>query len=107
MTDLGRHAAPQFPTRNLYPHDVPSQSGFMIFETPLATYRNDSGREVKIVTASWGPWNGPAGIWDDGELWLSFYSHQAALFPDGTQLAAVRITRSGRRPADPADNEAG
>lgn len=81
MTGLARHAAPQLPTRNLYPHDVPSRSGFMVFEAPLATYINDEGREVQIVAVSWGPWdNRPHRAGQDG-LHLSFYSHPAPVFP--------------------------
>ncbi len=37
MTALARHAAPRLPARNLYPHDLPSRTGFMVFEAPLAT----------------------------------------------------------------------
>jgi len=81
MTDLARRAAPQLPTRNLYPHDVPSRSGLMVFEAPLATYVNDEGREVQIVAVSWGPWDTPAGGTGEDGLHLSFYSHPAPVFP--------------------------
>ena len=60
MTDLARHAAPRLPTRNLYAHDLPSRTGFMVFEAPLAAYVNSEGREVQIAAVSWGPWDGPA-----------------------------------------------
>ena len=46
----------------------------MVFEAPLARYVNNEGREVQIVAVSWGPWNGPAGRWDQGGIWLSFWS---------------------------------
>jgi hypothetical protein len=58
MTSLARYAA-QLPTRNLYPHDVPSRRGFMVFQAPLATCRNGAGREVQIVAVSWRPWHDP------------------------------------------------
>ncbi len=64
MTALARHAAPRLPARNLYPHDLPSRTGFMVFEAPLATYVNGEGREVQIAAVSWGLWDGPAGQWD-------------------------------------------
>src|SRR6266851_9041464 len=72
MTSLARHAADRLPTRTLHAHDLPSRSGFMVFEAPLATYVNDEGREVQIVAVSWGPWDGPGGRWDQGGIWLSF-----------------------------------
>jgi hypothetical protein len=83
MTGLARHAAAGLPSWHLYPHDVPSQRGLMVFEAPLASYRNDLGRQVEIVAASWGPWQGPAGAWADGGLYLTFYSHPAPLVPPG------------------------
>ncbi len=55
MTDLARHAAPRLPTRNLYAHDLPSRTGFMVFEAPLATYLNSEGREVQIAAVSSSP----------------------------------------------------
>ena len=81
MTDLARHAAPRLPTRNLYAHDLPSRTGFMVFEAPLATYVNSEDREVQIAAVSWGPWDGPASQWDHGGIWLTFFSHPAPLFP--------------------------
>lgn len=54
MTALARHAASRLPTRTLHAHDLPSRSGFMVFEAPLAGYVNDEGREVQIVAVSWG-----------------------------------------------------
>ena len=59
MTALARHAAPRLPTRTLHAHDLPSRTGFMVFEAPLAAYVNSEGREVQIVAVSWGPWDGP------------------------------------------------
>jgi hypothetical protein len=89
MTELACHAAASMPHRNLYPHDLPSPSGFMVFETPLGGYVNTGGRDVQIAAVSWGPWDGPHGAWDQGGIWFSFYSHPAAVIPrqfftDGT-----------------------
>jgi hypothetical protein len=47
MTALARHAAARLPARTLHAHDLPSQTGFMIFEAPLATYVNNEGRKCR------------------------------------------------------------
>lgn len=112
MTALARHAAPRLPSRNLYPHDLPSRTGFMVFEAPLDTYRNGEGREVQIVAVSWGPWDGPGGTWDQGGIWLTFYSHPAPIFPreaftGGTADPAVLAPLMGSAPPVLPDNEAG
>jgi hypothetical protein len=36
---------------------------------------------VQIVAVSWGPWDGPGGVWDHGGIWITFYSHPAAVLP--------------------------
>jgi hypothetical protein len=111
MTDLARHAVPSLPTRSLHPHDLPSPAGLMVFEAPLARYLNSECREVEIMAVSWGPWDGPAGLWDQGGTWLTFWSHPAPVLPraafagDAADLAAL-----GPMPALPPvmpDNEAG
>lgn len=112
MTDLARHAAPRLPTRNLYAHDLPSRTGFMVFEAPLATYVNSEDREVQIAAVSWGPWDGPASRWDHGGIWLTFFSHPAPLFPrqaftGGTADPAFLAPLIGTVPPVMPDNEAG
>lgn len=115
MTGLAQHAAAQLPTRNLYPHDVPSRRGFMVFQAPLATYRNSTGREVQIVAVSWGPWHDPLDRPPPGGLHLTFYSHPAPLFPrsafdHGTVSPAAAALLSpvpGTVPPLLPDNEAG
>jgi hypothetical protein len=115
MTDLARHAAPQLPTRHLYPHDVPSRNGFMVFESPLATNINDEAREVQIVAVSWGPWDNPARRAGEDGLHLSFYSHPApvlprAAFTSGTANPAALAFLApllGTVPPLLPDNEAG
>jgi hypothetical protein len=117
MTALARHAATRLPARTLHAHDLPTPTGFMVFEAPLATYVNNEGREVQIVAVSWGPWNGPGGRWgssrwDQGGIWLSFFSHPAPLLPaDGftgriADRAALAPLMSTVPPVLP-DNEAG
>lgn len=81
MTELARHVAASLPTHDLYPHDLPSPAGLMVFEAPLASYVNQDGRQVQIVAVSWGLWDGPGGGWDHGGIWITFYSHPAAVLP--------------------------
>ncbi|HUZ52974.1 MAG TPA: hypothetical protein VMU94_10660 [Streptosporangiaceae bacterium] len=117
MTALARHAAARLPTRALHPHDLPSRTGFMVFEAPLATYVNDEGREVQIVAVSWGPWGGPggrwgSGWWDQGGIWLSFFSHPAPVLPreaftGGTADRAAMAPLMCTVPPALPDNEAG
>jgi hypothetical protein len=111
MTDLARHAAPGLPTRSLHPHDLPSPAGLMVFEAPLARYLNSEGREVEIVAVSWGPWDGPAGLWDQGGTWLTFWSHPAPVLPRAAFAGgAADLAALGPMPALPPvlpDNEAG
>ena len=96
MTDLARHAAGSLPSWNLYRHDVPSSLGLMVFEAPIAVYRNDEGRGVEIVAASWGPWSGPEDAWRGGGLWLTFYSHPAPVLPPGAFSTAGAMIWTGR-----------
>jgi hypothetical protein len=84
----------------------------MIFEAPLATYLNDEGREVQIVAASWGPWNGPGGRWDQDGIWLSFFSHPAPVLPreaftGGIADRAAAAPLMSTVPPVLPDNEAG
>jgi hypothetical protein len=84
----------------------------MVFEAPLASYVNNEGREVQIVAVSWGPWNGPGGRWDQGGIWLSFFSHPAPVLPREAftggiaHRAALAPPMSSVPPVLP-DNEAG
>jgi hypothetical protein len=112
MTQLARHAAQSLPSWNLYRHDVPSGCGLMLFEEPMGSYQNSEGREVEIVAASWGPWDGPGGMWRAGGVALSFYSHPAPALPrgafeaDGENLVPAQFLAEGLPPVLP-DNEAG
>ena len=84
----------------------------MVFEAPLATYVNGEGRDVQIVAISWGPWGGPCGRWDQGGIWLSFFSHPAPVLPTEAftsgiaDRAALAPLMSTVPPVLP-DNEAG
>jgi hypothetical protein len=86
MTALARHVGAPLPAQTLHAHDLPSRTGFMVFEAPLADYLDIEGREVQVVAVSWGPWGGPGsrpdtGQRDQGGIWLSFFSHPAPALP--------------------------
>ena len=53
MTELARHAGRQLNRYELFEHDLPSRSGFMVFETPLTSACVD-GIRLEIVAVSWG-----------------------------------------------------
>jgi hypothetical protein len=112
MTQLARHAAPGLPSWNLYRHHVPSGCGLMLFEEPMGRYRNSEGRQVEIVAASWGPWDGPGGMWAGGGVALSFYSHPAPVLPRGAFGAGTAglvpaLSLAEALPPILPDNEAG
>jgi hypothetical protein len=77
MTQLAMHAGRQLPDQELYPHDLPSETGFMVFAEPLATYRTcTDGLPVEVVAASWGPWAGPPSrFWPHGGIWFTFWAY--------------------------------
>jgi hypothetical protein len=61
---------------------------------------------------SWGPWDGPAGAWQHGGIWLTFWSHPAPALPEaaftaGTADPAALGLPAGALPAVLPDNEAG
>jgi hypothetical protein len=104
MTDLATHAARSLPTWTLHKHDLPSSRGLMLFEKPVGSYTNREGRHVEIVAASWGPWDGPDSSWQQGGIWLTFYSHPAPVLPPGAYLPGGP---GGWLPPVLPDNEAG
>jgi len=67
---------------------------------------------VQIVAASWGPWNGPGGRWDQDGIWLSFFSHPAPVLPreaftGGIADRAAAAPLMSTVPPVLPDNEAG
>lgn len=112
MTALTRHAAARLLATNLYPHDLPSRTGFMVCEAPLAIYVNSEGREVEIAAVSWRPRGGPAGQQDHRGIWLTFVSDPSLVFPrqaftGGTADPAFLAPLMGTVPPVLPDNEAG
>ncbi|TDC79884.1 hypothetical protein [Actinomadura sp. 7K507] len=53
MTDLARHAGRQLTHVELHEHDLPSSTGFLVFEKPMATV-SSAGIDLEIVAVSWG-----------------------------------------------------
>lgn len=77
MTHIATQAGAKLPSWNVRRDDIPTRSGFMVFETPLATYAPDSpwlnqSTGVQIVGVSWGSTelvNEP-----DEHVWVTFWS---------------------------------
>lgn len=86
MTDLARHAGRQLTHLELYEHDLPSSTGFLVFERPMATVTS-AGIDLEIVAVSWGiltppllvregDYEAPVGAdWAQQKaVWFTFYS---------------------------------
>lgn len=86
MAELARHTGRQLTRHELFEHDLPSRSGFMVFETPL-TNTCVEGIRLEIVAVSWGivrppllvtegEYEIPVGSqWAAGAgVWFTFYS---------------------------------
>ncbi|MGW5715289.1 hypothetical protein ACWEVP_03920 [Amycolatopsis sp. NPDC003865] len=74
ITKLVRQAAPSLQDKwEIQPHDLPAQTGFMLFAEPMAEYiRDTDGKRIDIVGVSWG---GTELLTSEtGGLWLSFWS---------------------------------
>lgn len=110
MTQLAVHAGQQLPHQELYPYDLPSSRGFMVFGEPLGMYSSQAlGHRVEIAAVSWGPWDGPdtaANDWNDGGVWMTFYAPQPHMRYISCRQTAVDLGLSGDDPLLP-DNEAG
>jgi len=110
MTQLAVHAGQQLPNQELYPYDLPSPRGFMVFGQPLGMYSSRAlGHRVEIAAVSWGPWDGPATAandWNDGGVWMTFWAPQPHMRYISCRQTAVDLGLSGDDPLMP-DNEAG
>ncbi len=104
MLALARHAGQQLTTHELYVHDLPSRSGFMVFAEPLAvTTYQDMAAEIAAV--SWGVMEPPIRLnvggkdvpfgpdWKAGAVWFTFWSDPrsflTANFPGAPDLAGT------------------
>jgi hypothetical protein len=85
-TDLARHAGRQLAHVELCEHDMPSSTGFLVFERPIATV-SSAGVDLEIVAVSWGTqappllvregdYEVPVGAdWAQRKaVWFTFYS---------------------------------
>lgn len=70
MTRLAVQAGRKLPSWKLYRHDVPSPTGLVVYDTPIAEYVNTGDETVKIVAASWGP----STFLGAGDLWVTFWA---------------------------------
>lgn len=82
MVELAQHAVKSLPEFNLAPEDLPSKYGFIVFETPIGTVKQDLvkadvPKEYSISAASWGHFS--AGRQSNPAAWISWYSDQRAL----------------------------
>lgn len=87
MVELAQHAVKTLPPFKLTPEDLPSKSGFIVFETPVGTVKQDlikdrfldavaAPKEYSISAASWGHFDTRRG---NTGAWVSWYSDQRAL----------------------------
>lgn len=75
MTRLAVVAGESLPDFHLEPEDVPSPTGFMVFDEPIGSYVNTDGltpERFPIVAVSWGQYH-RAGL-PRGGLWITFYT---------------------------------
>jgi hypothetical protein len=73
ITTLIRQAAPSLKDEwGIQPHDIPVQTGFMVFAEPMAEYIRDDGVRIDIVAVSWGETALLSS--STGGLWVTFWS---------------------------------
>ncbi|MFE9107624.1 hypothetical protein [Actinomadura geliboluensis] len=118
MTELARHAGRQLNRYELFEHDLPSRSGFMVFETPLTRACVD-GICLETVAVSSGIVQPPFLLAEDGRevpvglqwaagtaVWFTFYSDPKGFVKANLRrLLDARLVR--QRPVGPfmPDNE--
>lgn len=85
MVELAQHAVKTLPDFKLEPEDLPSKSGFIVFEKPIGTVKPEGiapggPPEYSIAAASWGHFTAPSQVKDAKPgLWISWYSDRRAL----------------------------
>jgi hypothetical protein len=110
MTALARHAGEQLTTHELYLHEMPSRSGFMLFAEPIAVSTSETNI-AEIVAVSWGILPPPVQLniagddvdlhrdWPAGAVWFTFYSEPRSFlarnFPHDPELAAAYASAAG------------
>lgn len=72
MTSLARVASRSLPEFTLLPDDLPSKSGLIYWDEPIAEIEYDEGPSY-VVAASWSHWL-PGGVWNRlGAVWVTWY----------------------------------
>jgi len=110
MTALARQAGAQLDTYELYAHEMPSRSGFMLFAEPLAVSTSGT-KVVEIVAVSWGVLPSPVQLniagedvdlrheWPAGAVWFTFYSDPRSFlarnFAHDPETAAAYASTTG------------
>lgn len=103
MTDLAVAAAKSLPAFSLMPEDLPSPSGFVLFQRPIVTSRTDAwslppqedgsllGGDVQIVAASWSHWDGGGQLdWPMGGAWITFFDDRDSTIETGVKQGIIR-----------------
>lgn len=118
MTDLAQHAGQQLTKHEIYEHDMPCRSGFMVFEKPISDSCVD-GIRLEIVAVSWGIVHPPLLLREEeaevvvgshwprqAAVWFTFYSDPKR-FIETNRSALKNAGRERTRDAGPfmPDNE--
>lgn len=106
MTELAVAAGRSLPEFTLMPEDLPSPTGFIFFDKPIAAvdysqwYENEG--TTPIVAASWSHWTGGNPDWTYGGVWITWYGDRDGMLAQAAeqgitpkQAAAIR-TVTGR-----------
>ncbi|WP_236787911.1 hypothetical protein [Amycolatopsis sp. GM8] len=87
MTAVAQQAGAKLPTWSVWPHDIPSPSGFMVFGASIGGYKSEHPStgyaDISIVAASWGRTSLMGH--PDQYLWVTYWS--AVNREDGIALA--------------------
>lgn len=78
MAELALSAARTMPDFSLAPEDLPAESGFIYFDSPIDSFLNDDGSRIEIVAASWGTWHDAPPGYPHGGVWITWYSDREA-----------------------------
>lgn len=92
MTTKARGAGALLPDWSVQPSDLPSEQGFLVFDSPIGHSEVTEGSSLPIVACSWG--RSPHCEPPTGAVWLTFWSA-----PDKEQLVQEAIN-NGKSPAE-------
>jgi hypothetical protein len=95
MAELSVAAAKTLPAFSLMPEDLPSPSGFIVFDKPFAVAHVDAWHlptredqapksgDVQVIAASWSHWTGGNPDWDLGGIWITFFDDRDSTIESG------------------------